>query len=54
MNTTKEQSMATHRLTALSLAILAVATPMVGSIAVAPSAFAANRDDRHRRAQRAP
>jgi steroid delta-isomerase-like uncharacterized protein len=33
--------MATHRLTALSLATLAVATPMVGSISVAPSAFAA-------------
>ena len=33
--------MATHRLTALSLATLAVVTPMVGSISVAPSAFAA-------------
>ena len=33
--------MATHRLTALSLAVLAVATPTVGSIGVAPSAFAA-------------
>jgi steroid delta-isomerase-like uncharacterized protein len=33
--------MAMHRLTALSLATLAVATPMVGSVHVAPSAFAA-------------
>jgi predicted ester cyclase len=33
--------MATHRLTALSLATLAVVTPMVGSISVAPRAFAA-------------
>ena len=33
--------MAIHRLTALSLATLAVATPMVGSIGVAPSVFAA-------------
>jgi steroid delta-isomerase-like uncharacterized protein len=33
--------MAIHRLTALSLATLVVATPMVGSISVAPSAFAA-------------
>ena len=40
--------MATHRLTALSLATLAVATPMVGSVSVAPSVFAATRDDRPR------
>ena len=33
--------MAIHRLTALSLAVLAVATPMVGSVGVAPSVFAA-------------
>ena len=33
--------MATHRLTALSLAIVAVAAPLAGSIGVAPSAFAA-------------
>jgi steroid delta-isomerase-like uncharacterized protein len=40
-DTTKEQSMGTHRLTALSLAILAVATPAVASIGGATSALAA-------------
>jgi steroid delta-isomerase-like uncharacterized protein len=34
--------MATHRLTALSLATLAVATPMVGNVSPAQSAFAAH------------